>query len=321
MRSDFSGDGIDDILWYNRLTDRVGYYDMERNGTFTWREFDDPVPSDIWPWVEIGVYNGATTRSDILFLDWSNNGRSNYSKYWDFTSATTYTEYDFPDTNNKGAYQYIPVEGNLDLTNDGYDDVLYMMSGGQGAFNNSNYRYLYAIDKRDGSDQYDTLEIGYLDPEFDIIYSGDFDGDMHDDLLLQNTETGYLGFLDSGENFNFVGVGMGSNEAAGDQWQVFGTGDFTNDMNDDILWYNRANNAVGLWDMQGGGWTGWIGLGQGGEGWFVQAVGDYTGDNYDDILWRNNTTGATGIWDVNSEGGVEWIALGSPSWDWDIVQA
>ena len=97
----------------------------------------------------------------------------------------------------------------------------------------------------------------------------------------------------------------------GPNWSIVGTGDYTGDNVDDILWYNSATRDVGAFEQNVGGSGTWLGLGSGGPNWSIEGTGDYTGDNVDDILWYNSVTRDVGAFEQNVGGSGTWLGLGS----------
>lgn len=128
-----------------------------------------------------------------------------------------------------------------------------------------------------------------VDTAWQVVGTGDFNGDGRSDILWRNAD---------GTLSNWLGTAIGgftpndANAAAAvsNAWQVAGTGDFNGDGRDDVLW----RNADGLL-------SNWLGKANGGfvandtnaatavtTAWQVAATGDFNGDGRSDILWRND---------------------------------
>lgn len=314
---DINADGIDDILWYSRATGDIGYWQGSNSGNYAWTYLGAIGTANDYL-IDVGTYFGNTSRSDIAFLDWRNAYSNTNVRYWDMNSNNTFTDTTLGGSATAAAgWERIAIEGSSDYTGDGYDDLLV-----RGASGTAQEGQIWIADTN-GAGGSSWIYRGLINETWKPIYSNDFDGDLRDDILWQNQDTGYLGFWDSGAGYTWTGLGMGSTDRAGAQWRVFGTGDFTNDGSADILWYDTATNHIGYWDLANGAWTQWgdFGGAVAGENWFIQQIGDFTGDGYDDVLWRENTTGAVGMWDVNDAfDNWSWVYLGQINWQWDLIQ-
>jgi hypothetical protein len=141
-----------------------------------------------------------------------------------------------------------------------------------------------------------------LGVNWNVVGTGDFNGDGRVDLLWQNTDgttTLFLGqadgsMLDNSANFR-VNAGAG--------WTVIGTDDFNGDGRADILWQKTDGTT-----------TNWLGKADGtmmdnsaaffvnaGAGWKVVGTGDINGDGLADIVWQK-TDGTITNW-LGSESG------------------
>lgn len=300
-KADFENDGFDDIAWRNWSTGASGYWDFnDTTGAFTWKPISTTWTASFR--IVIGDLGGGTAgRSDLILLD--PTGSLEFAYSIDGTGGLISLGWS---ASLAADSRYLAVEGSLDITNDGVEDLLYQAGPN-----------LYL---RDFSTPTSYVDILYyvLPLGWSVIFADDFTGDNADDILVVDQYTGYMGYIGGG----WHGLGYTTTEAVGDGWRVYGTGDFTNDGSADILWFNQASNQVGFWDLAAGAWSGWVGLGAAGSGWSIVTVGDYTGDNFEDIVWRNTQTGSVGIWDINTTtGSYNWIGLGAPSWDWDLIPA
>jgi hypothetical protein len=128
------------------------------------------------------------------------------------------------------------------------------------------------------------------DQDWQVVGTGDFNGDGRVDILWRNFNTGenYL-YLMHGTTIE----GEGYLRTVADQnWQVAGVGDFDGDGNADILWRNAGSGENYIYFMNGT-----VIMGEGyvrtvaDEDWQVVGVGDFDGDGKADILWRHRTSG------------------------------
>jgi hypothetical protein len=169
-----------------------------------------------------------------------------------------------------------------DFNGDGRSDVLWRADGGQmtswlgganGGFseNSANTSVFVAI-------------------SWQVVGTGDFNGDGRDDIVWRNIDTGqmtnWLGAANGGHSDNSVNAST----SVATSWNIAGVGDFNGDGRDDIVWRN-----------ENGTMTNWLGTASGafadnstnasvtvGTIWHIAGTGDFNGDGRDDILWRND---------------------------------
>ena len=169
------------------------------------------------------------------------------------------------------------------------------------------------------------LSTGYILPVTDLNWeikgTGDFNRDGQVDILWRYNGPG---------GFNVVWFMNGTNWLGSAEllpfddptWQIVGTGDFNRDGNIDILWRNGTSGANLVWYMSGTTWAGSaVLMGVSDLNWMIVGTGDFNKDGNVDILWRYNGAGGYDyIWYMN---GVNWIGGGDlmPVTDlnWQIV--
>jgi ELWxxDGT repeat protein len=141
----------------------------------------------------------------------------------------------------------------------------------------------------------------YLDPisaDWQLQFSGDFNGDGRSDLLWRQAGTGatFLWMMSGSETA--AGTGYAAAQAD-ERWQLQRVGDFDGDGKADLLWRNVGGPDVGalfVWLMDGTGIKGATYLDPISTAWQVQRLGDFNGDGKADILWRHTGNGETYIW-------------------------
>ena len=159
------------------------------------------------------------------------------------------------------------------------------------------------------------------DLNWEIKGTGDFNRDGHIDILWRYNGPG---------GFNVVWLMDGANWIQSADlipvddltWQIVGTGDFNRDGNVDILWRNTTSGANIVWFMNGTSWSSSaVLLGVSDPNWTIVGTGDFNSDGDVDILWRYNGTGGFNtIWYMH---GVNWSAsadlLPVSDLNWQIV--
>ena len=134
-----------------------------------------------------------------------------------------------------------------------------------------------------------------------VFQIGDVNRDGRSDIFVRN-HSATSG--QKGQNFIWTmnGVNRGkiqTNTVDELDWMMIGYGDFNQDSNTDIFWFNRRTGQKSIWLMQGStvlstqepnGTTG------NDMNWVPAGVGDFNGDGASEILWRNKADGSMGIW-------------------------
>jgi hypothetical protein len=285
--SDFNGDGHSDILWRNNsgtLTDwlatALGGYTPNAANALT------SVATD-WQVAGLGDFNGDG-RDDILW-------RNDDGRISDWLGTLTGGFVD----NAAVAYDAVATSWHVadvgDFNGDGRDDILWRNDSG------SLTDWLGTISGGFTPNAANALAVVATD--WQVVGTGDFDGDGRDDILWRNDDgriTSWLGTATGGFTDNIANAYNGVSA----DWHVVGIGDFDGDRRDDILWRNDDGRI-----------SDWLGTASGGFApnaanalfmvaldWQVAAVGDYNGDGRDDILFRNDDGRLTN-WLGTSTGG------------------
>jgi len=134
------------------------------------------------------------------------------------------------------------------------------------------------------------------DQNWNIVGTGDFNGDGQSDILWRNATTGqnrawYMNKI--------LYAGSGAIEPDLDLSAIIaGTGDFDGDGKSDILWRNTTTGAVTVWYMNGVTVNGppESTTSETDLTWEIVGVGDFNSDIKPDILWRNNVSGENRVW-------------------------
>jgi hypothetical protein len=178
-----------------------------------------------------------------------------------------------------------------DFDGDGKADILWRNSS-------TGQNYLYPMNGKTilGSE-------GFLrtvaDSNWQVVGTGDFDGDLEADILWRHAATGenYIYFM-AGKTIKSEGY---IRTVADPKWQVAGIGDFDGDGKDDILWHNAVTGESYIYFMDGKtikpieGFLRTVAD----LNWQIVGVGDFDGDGKSDILWRNRATGENYLYPMN----------------------
>lgn len=164
----------------------------------------------------------------------------------------------------------------------------------------------------DGEDANST-SLGNVDSTWNMIGTGDFNGDGKADILWQKNE-GNMVIWNDGNDQKVVDAGF----APSNEWQIVGIGDFSGDGNADILWRNIGsdNGCIGFWgDGADEKWQ-WNGIV--GDEWAIAGVGDFNGDGKSDILWHDQLNGGVGYWGEGTD--QKWVLTGAVNAnEWQIL--
>ncbi len=148
-----------------------------------------------------------------------------------------------------------------------------------------------------------------------IVGTGDFNGDSVADILWQNQTTRALGIWYRSNSGSITG---GSLPTPSVGWDLKAVADFDGDTVPDILWQNSSTGALAYWWLAGST----IGGAQAipanpdfaGPSWALRACADFSGDGRADLVWQDSSNGKVRIDDwTGSEYGVTSLVTGFPT--------
>jgi hypothetical protein len=227
---DFNGDGMSDLLWWNKLNGKVGVWFM--NGTTLNGTKGISSGMDLnWEIAGTGDFNGDG-QIDIL---WCNKVSGDV-----LVSLMNGTTIKSSQIIFQGMDLNWSIGGTGDFNKNGQTDILWRnkVSGD------------VAVWLMNGTSLV-TSQLIYsgLDLNWEIKGTGDFNSDGSIDILWWNKVTGDVAiWLMDG-----VALSRGQLISSGIElnWEITGTGDFNNDGSTDILWRNKATGDVAVWLMNG----------------------------------------------------------------------
>ena len=203
--------------------------------------------------------------------------------------------------NNANAAGVVPIAwaiaGTGDFNGDGRDDILWRNSDGQ----LSNW----LATASGGYTPNNANAAAVVPTSWQVVGTGDFNGDGRDDILWRNSDGTVSNWLANSNGLGgFIANDANAARFAPTSWTVVGTGDFNGDGRDDILWRN-SNGQLSNWLGQANGGfvlNDAVALTQVDTAWKVVGTGDFNGDGRDDILWRNDN-GTLSTWNGQANGG------------------
>jgi hypothetical protein len=153
------------------------------------------------------------------------------------------------------------------------------------------------------------VEPSVSSPDWEIVGTADFNGDVKTDLLWRQRATGdsAIWFMDGTARADVSlppGYAFLPRTLPLD-WRIVATGDFDQDGNADILWRHQVNGANVIWFMPRCTPSPSVPCTRTGyavlpdvlpASWEVAGTGDFNGDGSVDIVWRERTAGATVAW-------------------------
>ena len=201
-------------------------------------------------------------------------------------------------SNDANAWTVLPntwqVDGVGDFNGDGRDDLIWRRD--DGAFTT------WLAQPSGGFVSNDANSWTMLPTSWQVVGTGDFNGDGRSDIVWRNTNGAFTTWL-AQANGGFVSNDANSFTTLPTAWRVDGVGDFNGDGSDDLVWRNTD-----------GSFTTWLSQANGAfvsndansfttlpNSWQIVEVGDYNGDGRDDILWRRDD-GAFTSWLAQGNG-------------------
>jgi Ca2+-binding RTX toxin-like protein len=196
-----------------------------------------------------------------------------------------------------------------DFNDDAFSDLLFQNDGANGGTNTGTPQiWLW-----NGTAVSTMATLQMPTANWQIVGSGDFNGDGHADIVWQNTDGTPAIWEMNGTTI--IGAATLQKPTAG--WHILGIGDFNDDGRSDILWQN-VDGTPAIWEMNGTTIIGAAVLPKPAAGWNAIAAGDFNGDGHADILWQNSD-GTPAIWEMNGTTIIGAATLPKPTAGWHAV--
>ena len=276
---DFTGNGIDDVLWYNVNTGDVSSWELQ-NGQ--WSQSVDfgthpgpaggSYPGTGWQVEAVGNFTGNGI-DDIFFY----NAGDDQTDLWELGSNGQWAASVTPGAQTGVGWQ---VVGTGNFFGNSTSDLLWenTQTGDVQDWQMSNGLEVSSVDLG-----------AHPGSGWQIVGVGNFFGGSADnDVLWYNANTGQT---DGWELANGEWAGSFSLGTHPTGSEVAAVGNFAGNNTSDVLFYNPTNGNVDEWDIQNGQWAGSIALGaHPGSNWQIAGVGQFTSSGTTDVLFTQTAT-------------------------------
>ena len=163
-----------------------------------------------------------------------------------------------------------------------------------------------------GTTHTSTASLGSVATSWNIVASGDFNGDGKKDIVWQSS-TGQVAVWTMNGATRLGSYVIGS---ASPPWQVATASDFNGDGKSDIVLQNGATGERSIWLMNGLSRVGIVTLGALSTQWKIIGSGDFDGDAKSDLLLWNTQTAQVSVWLMHgiTPGGTVALRTGGVGW-------
>jgi hypothetical protein len=292
-----TGDGLSDLVWQNQNSHLVEIQFLNGSTTLGGGTISNSAFDANWQAVAVGDFNGDGM-ADIAYRRIS-DGLTELQ----FLNGTTVIGGGLISNNSFG--KDWNVVGAADFNGDGYSDLVWQHN----ADNLVEIQFLSGTSSIGGG----LISNNPFGPGWNVVGTGDFNGDGKTDLLWQHQGDGLVEvqFLDG---TTAIGGGAISNNSFGAGWNVVGTGDFNGDGKTDLVWEHQGDHLVEVQFLNGttaiGG--GAVAGSPFGSDWRVAGTGDFNGDGKTDLVYRRVNNGLKEVQFLN---GITPIGGGAVSFD------
>jgi autotransporter-associated beta strand protein len=293
---DFNGDGVTDLLWWNRDTGQVYIWFLKDGQVIGVSAPMEGLDVSQWLLIGTGDFNGDGV-ADLLW--WKPETGEILFWYMQPSMATAEAPFQAmlnPISQTMPAHAAIAYPG--DLNGDGFTDILWR--------DYSNGDLTIWLMGADGK----PILSGPPTPAFDDITKGerpglsgglqwqvaglsDANGDGKADVIWQDERNNRLvtWLMDGAAIIGAVEENKGLDPV----WRLPGVGDLNGDRQADIVWRNDASGEVKAWLMQAGVFSEERTMLEGSEDatqWQVKAVGDFRAPGCDDVYLKHSESSA-----------------------------
>jgi subtilisin family serine protease len=155
--------------------------------------------------------------------------------------------------------------------------------------------------------------------ELAVEQAQDFNNDTKVDILWRHSNGVDLTWLMGGDKGNTKIGGQPIRNIADPSWKIRGTGDFNQDGQTDILWWNSTSGQVVAWLMNGPNQVDSKDIGIVSDTrWTILGTGDFNQDGKVDLVWRHQGSGEINIWLMNGVIPTPGKTIGTVDLNWDL---
>jgi uncharacterized repeat protein (TIGR03803 family) len=332
--SDFTGNGVSDVLW--EYEDQVNPLDPDDDQVAIWlMNGTTPTATSIiqqvppnWQAITTGDFTGDG-KADILW-EYADNMNpldpvNGYVGIWLMNGTTPVSE----QVIQQVPFDWKPIATG-DFSGNGTDDIVweYEDNANPSDPNNGDVAIWMMNNGMPSSEQI----IQQVPGSWHIITTGDFSGNGASDLLWQYENSANPSDPNNGEVAIWMmnGTTPVSEQIIGQppaSWHPVATGDFSGNGMDDIVWeYDNSTNPldpnngdVAIWMMDGATPVSEQVIQQVPTSWQVVTTGDFFGNGKDDIVRQNTNNGSAAIWQMNGPTPTAETVFATPPASWHVI--
>jgi len=270
---DFTGNGTDDILWYNSSSGDVDEWEISYGA---WAgSVDLGTHPGNYQIAGIGDFTGNGT-DDVLWTSVSGNGQVQ-TDVWELSDGQWAASTSLG--SHPAGYQ---VAGIGELANKGTSEIFWEnpTTGDVDEWQISQAAWADSVDLGTHPGNYQIAAIGHF------FGSGLANTDILWTSVASNGQI-ETDIWELGSNGQWMASVQPGSHPAG--YNVVGVGDFTGNGTDDILWQNPTTGDVDEWQISKGQWVGSVDLGTHPGSYQIAGIGNFAGPGASDILFHSGS--------------------------------